>query len=207
MALRAGIDVELPNPACYREGLKAAIRDGRVCIELVDAAVSRHLQKKFELGLFENPYVDEGASSRSLKPPPSAVWPVKLPGRAWSCCRIMGSAALARTGTLAVIGPNADTGHPTCWGLTLMPPRWIICFPSLRLILPLSGIDPASLAGESVQVPTILECNPGGFPVCQCAVRPAAVTTWTRIAPVLKKPSGLQVWPRRSCWCWATVQV
>jgi hypothetical protein len=28
-------------------------------MEWVDAAVSRHLQKKFELGLFENPYVDE----------------------------------------------------------------------------------------------------------------------------------------------------
>ena len=29
-------------------------------MDWVDTAVSRHLQKKFELGLFENPYVDEG---------------------------------------------------------------------------------------------------------------------------------------------------
>jgi beta-glucosidase len=60
LALRAGIDVELPNPDCYGEALKAAIEDGNVPMEWVDAAVSRHVQKKFELGLFENPYVDEG---------------------------------------------------------------------------------------------------------------------------------------------------
>src|SRR5215212_3498038 len=60
MALKAGIDVELPNTVCYGEPLKSALDSGDVNLDLVDLAVQRHLRKKFELGLFENPYVDEG---------------------------------------------------------------------------------------------------------------------------------------------------
>jgi beta-glucosidase len=60
LALKAGIDVELPNTVCYGDPLKAALESGEVNLELVDQAVRRHLQKKFELCLFENPYVDEG---------------------------------------------------------------------------------------------------------------------------------------------------
>ena len=60
MALNAGIDVEAPTVACYGEDLMAALRAGEVTIDTIDLSVSRHLQKKFELGLFENPFVSEG---------------------------------------------------------------------------------------------------------------------------------------------------
>ena len=59
-ALTAGIDVELPTVVCYGDELKEAVTTGELSLEIVDQAVSRHLQKKFELGLFENPYVNEG---------------------------------------------------------------------------------------------------------------------------------------------------
>jgi beta-glucosidase len=58
-ALAAGIEVELPSPAGYREPLREAISSGTVSMELVDCAVARHLHKKFELGLFEDPFVEE----------------------------------------------------------------------------------------------------------------------------------------------------
>ena len=60
LAMTAGIDVELPATAAYGEPLKQALASGELSMEIVDEAVSRHLRKKFELGLFENPYVNEG---------------------------------------------------------------------------------------------------------------------------------------------------
>src|SRR5512139_1262612 len=55
MALHAGIDVELHTIVCYGNPLKEALDRGEINIELVDQAVERHLRKKIELGLFENP--------------------------------------------------------------------------------------------------------------------------------------------------------
>ncbi|MFN2144290.1 MAG: glycoside hydrolase family 3 protein, partial [Anaerolineales bacterium] len=59
MALNAGIDVEWPTLFCYGDPLKQALEAGEINIEMVDLAVERHLTKKLELGLFENPYVNE----------------------------------------------------------------------------------------------------------------------------------------------------
>ena len=59
LALRAGVDLELPTFAAYREPLLAAIEDGRVDEALLDATVSRVLRMKFRLGIFERPYVED----------------------------------------------------------------------------------------------------------------------------------------------------
>ncbi len=58
MALRAGMDSELPTSAGYAAPLVAAIADGRTDESLVDLAVGRILRLKFRLGLFEHPYVE-----------------------------------------------------------------------------------------------------------------------------------------------------
>ncbi len=63
MALEGGIDVELPALLCYGEPLRQAIEAGSVDVALVDAAVSRLLRMKFQLGLFEQPYVDADAAT------------------------------------------------------------------------------------------------------------------------------------------------
>jgi beta-glucosidase len=62
-ALRSGLDLELPDRECYGEPLKALIEDGGITTRVVDAAVGRVLRSKFQVGLFENPYVDEGAAA------------------------------------------------------------------------------------------------------------------------------------------------
>jgi beta-glucosidase len=58
LALKAGIDVELPSTDCYGVPLKKALEQGLLDMGVVDEAVRRVLRKKFELGLFENPYFD-----------------------------------------------------------------------------------------------------------------------------------------------------
>ena len=66
IALGAGIDVELPGTDCYGEPLIDGVRNGIIDVGLVDTAVRRVLRSKFELGLFESPFVDpEAAQSES----------------------------------------------------------------------------------------------------------------------------------------------
>ncbi len=62
LALAAGLDVELPAAHCYGEPLRHALEAGSIEIAVVDAAVRRLLRMKFELGLFERPYVDADAA-------------------------------------------------------------------------------------------------------------------------------------------------
>jgi len=59
LALEAGLDIELPRTDCYGELLVEAARSGLISMETIDEAVRRHLQLKFLLGLFDNPYVNE----------------------------------------------------------------------------------------------------------------------------------------------------
>jgi beta-glucosidase len=58
LGLTAGVDVELPSAVTYREPLERALADGRVDERFVDQSVSRVLRLKFQLGLFERPYVE-----------------------------------------------------------------------------------------------------------------------------------------------------
>ncbi len=62
LALGAGLDMELPAVDFYGEPLKAEIEAGRVAPEVLDTAVRRVLRLKFQLGLFEQPYVDAAAA-------------------------------------------------------------------------------------------------------------------------------------------------
>jgi beta-xylosidase len=53
LALRAGVDVELPNMRCYGPPLAEAVASGEVSEHLVDVAAGRVLRQKFELGLLD----------------------------------------------------------------------------------------------------------------------------------------------------------
>ena len=54
-ALMAGTDMDMESRA-YKNNLAQLVKDGKVNIELVNDAVKRILIKKFEMGLFDNPY-------------------------------------------------------------------------------------------------------------------------------------------------------
>lgn len=54
-AITAGSDMDMESNA-YRYNLAQLVKEGRVSIDLVDDAVRRILRKKFELGLFDDPY-------------------------------------------------------------------------------------------------------------------------------------------------------
>ncbi|HSL42472.1 MAG TPA: glycoside hydrolase family 3 N-terminal domain-containing protein [Anaerolineales bacterium] len=111
-ALHAGIDVELPTSDYYAGPLRAALEAGEINVELVDTAVQRHLQKKFELGLFENPYVDEDSVYEVFETMEQRSLARELAQKSMVLLKNDGLLPLNKSiGTLAVIGPNADDGR------------------------------------------------------------------------------------------------
>ncbi len=59
LAIKAGLDIELPRTVGYGNGFIRTVKNGKVSEELLNRSVARILRKKFELGLFEKPYVEE----------------------------------------------------------------------------------------------------------------------------------------------------
>ena len=157
MALNAGIDVELPNPAGYHTPLKQAIEAGQVSMDLVDAAVSRHLQKKFELGLFENPYVDEGRVLEVFETPEQRQLARQIADQSMILLANDGTLPLNRSiRKLAVIGPNADSSRSLlgAYSYTAQLEYFLSIAPTDS---PLAGFDPVALASQVVKIPTILQ--------------------------------------------------
>jgi beta-glucosidase len=67
-ALKAGVDIETPDPKGYLT-LAELVREGKIPVKEVDAAVRRILKLKFQAGLFENPYADAAqADARTATP-------------------------------------------------------------------------------------------------------------------------------------------
>jgi beta-glucosidase len=58
LAIKAGVDVGISIEDAYMGGLIENVNEGKISIEEVDQAVSRLLRLKFQMGLFEHPYVD-----------------------------------------------------------------------------------------------------------------------------------------------------
>jgi beta-glucosidase len=54
-AITAGCDMDMES-RCYKNNLAQLVTDGKVPLALIDDAVRRILQKKFELGLFNDPF-------------------------------------------------------------------------------------------------------------------------------------------------------
>ncbi|MEW6403372.1 MAG: glycoside hydrolase family 3 C-terminal domain-containing protein, partial [Chloroflexota bacterium] len=87
----------------------AALEAGDLEIETVNLAVSRHLQKKIELGLFENPYVDEGRIIEVFETGEQRSLAREIAQKSMVLLKNGGVLPLKKDiRTLAVIGPNAD---------------------------------------------------------------------------------------------------
>jgi beta-glucosidase len=156
LALNAGIDVELPSTACYGDPLKSALECGDIRLDLVDTAVRRHLQVKFELGLFENPFVDEGGVLEVFETPGQRELAREIARKSMVLLKNDGLLPLPKSiRSLAVIGPNAADGRNQLGDYSYAAMR--------RLMLEkpensgLIDADPEDLSRYAVQVTTVLE--------------------------------------------------
>ena len=63
-AFEAGLDVVFQSPYGQQRPYLEAFQSGLIPLKVIDASVARVLRAKFELGLFERPYVDVDAAAR-----------------------------------------------------------------------------------------------------------------------------------------------
>ncbi|WP_420116033.1 glycoside hydrolase family 3 N-terminal domain-containing protein [Micromonospora sp.] len=110
LALRAGIDVELPTVDAFGEPLVAAVRAGAVDEALIDRALRRVLIQKIELGLLDEDWQElpEDAANLRLDDETSRDVALRLARESVVLLRNDGVLPLAPGRRVALVGPVAD---------------------------------------------------------------------------------------------------
>jgi beta-xylosidase len=164
LALRAGMDVELPHRRSYGRPLADAVRAGQVPEQLVDRAAARVLRQKFELGLLDpgwSPAVPEQDAVVDLDPPGHRKLASQLAEE--SVVLLANEAGLLPLGPaarLAVVGPLADDPL-SCFGCYTFPRHVGYRYPELDTGLPVRSL----LAALSEEFPAAEVSYAQGCPV------------------------------------------
>lgn len=107
MALKAGVDADLG--ALAYENLEEGLNNGSISIDDIDRACRRILRMKFEMGLFENPYVDPKKSKKGVRTEEHMQTALDVARQSVTLLKNENSTLpLPKTVKVAVVGPNAD---------------------------------------------------------------------------------------------------
>ena len=112
-AIEAGVDIELPYGQCYAQ-LPSLVRSGQVPESLVNESTARVLRAKFELGLFDHPYVDAKHAEEVSNTPADQQLALQAAHEAITLLKNQNNLLpldLSKTKRIAVIGPNAADLH------------------------------------------------------------------------------------------------
>jgi beta-glucosidase len=111
LALKAGMDVELPGTDCYGEPLLKAVKSGTVPVALIDRAVARVLSMKFRLGLFENTRVRPESVSKVIDTPDDRRLALEAARKSIILLKNAGNLLPLKKNlrSIAVIGPSANS--------------------------------------------------------------------------------------------------
>ncbi len=121
MALHAGVDADLG--ALAYEGLADAVRKGEVSEAKIDTACARILRMKFEMGLFENPYVDPKAA-RDVRNGDDIMVARRAAQELVTLLENRNhTLPLRKDMRVAVVGPNADNVYNLLGDYTAPQPR------------------------------------------------------------------------------------
>ncbi len=105
-ALLAGVDVDLGGN-CYVQ-LADAVRQGKVSEDALNQAVRRVLRLKFEMGLFEHPYVDDKTAGKLVNNAEAVATARQAAKESITLLKNDGILPLSKGLKVAVVGPNAD---------------------------------------------------------------------------------------------------
>ena len=107
MALKAGVDADLG--ALAFADLGESLRAGKITEADLDRAVARVLRLKFEMGLFEHPYVDVKAARTQVRSAEHKAVALDVARASVTLLKnAQGTLPLRKDQRVAVIGPNAD---------------------------------------------------------------------------------------------------
>jgi len=165
-AVKAGLDLEMAifDPAYAK--LPEKVASGEVSEDEIDACVRRILRTKLQLGLFENPYVDEERAAQVLADPAHRDVARVAAERAAVLLKNEGALPLAADKKVALIGPMAESKRDT-----LGP--WVFDFNldetvTLREALEARGVEVAFAPGirpAKRHFPSMFDMWPGNAPV------------------------------------------
>jgi beta-glucosidase len=110
LAVKAGVNIELPDPDCNLH-LVELVRKGVLKESELDELISPMLFWKFEMGLFDDPYVDPAEAERVVACEEHSQLALTAAREAITLLKNENGLApldMSKIKTLAVIGPNAD---------------------------------------------------------------------------------------------------
>jgi beta-glucosidase len=110
LAVKAGVNIELPEPDCY-PNIVELVRKGILKESQLDELIAPMLLWKFKLGLFEDPYVDPDKAEAIVGCEAHRQLALQAARETITLLKNEGGIApldVQKVGTIAVIGPNAD---------------------------------------------------------------------------------------------------
>lgn len=140
-AVEAGLDMNMHGPG-FAESIQKQVEQGVIPQEVVDRACRAILTAKFNLGLFENPYVDLGESAKTLFNAEHQATALEAAEQSIVLLKNAGNLLpldFSKLNNIFVTGPNAD--NQTILG------DWTLLQPDDNVTTVLEGIR--SLAGHA----------------------------------------------------------
>jgi beta-glucosidase len=166
MALKAGVDVDL-GAHCFAL-LKESVESGRLDISYVDRAVKRVLIRKFEAGLFDNPYLPED-SAADVRSAANVEVAAQAAREGVTLLKNNGILPLRAGTRIALIGPNADNQYNQLGDYTApQAPENVVTM--------LEGLQNAGAAVTYVKGCAIRDTKSSNIPAAVQAARRADVT-------------------------------
>ena len=108
LALKAGVDFDLEGNS-YGPNLEKKLQEGKITMENLDRAVRNVLRLKFQMGLFENPYVDPNVAAKVVRSKEHKELARQVAREGVVLLKNDGLLPLSKNlKRVAVIGPNAD---------------------------------------------------------------------------------------------------
>jgi len=132
LAVRAGVNIELPEPDCYRH-LVELVKDGTLQESQLDDLVAPMLHWKFQMRLFDDPYVEPAEAERVVGCEEHRTLALQAARETIVLLRNEGGLLPlepARLRSIAVIGPNAD--RRLLGGYSSVPKRFVSVLEAIR---------------------------------------------------------------------------
>jgi beta-glucosidase len=110
LAIKAGVNIELPDPDCYKH-LVELVREGVLQESALDELLIPMLEWKFKLGLFEDPFVNPDEAEKIVGCQAHTDLALQAARKTITLLKNDGSLAplnAKKIKSIAVIGPNAD---------------------------------------------------------------------------------------------------
>lgn len=151
-ALRAGIDMDMVSEG-FLGTLKQSLEEGRVSMEEIDRACRRILEAKYRLGLFDDPYryCDARRAATQVYTPEHRAEARRIAAESFVLLKNEGGTLpLARKGTIAVVGPLADSRAN-------MPGTWSVAVDLTKPHTVLEGLR--EVGGPDIEIRYARGCN------------------------------------------------